>query len=63
LAALLLIFRLVEGQFAIFWVAGTMTLPWLIVGMSTGAVPSIRATSGERNAAAAPQPIAHPVRG
>jgi O-antigen ligase len=26
--------RLVEGQVAIFWLAGTMTLPWLLVGLA-----------------------------
>lgn len=35
-ALAVLLFRLVEGQFAIFWVAGTMTLPWLLVGIAAG---------------------------
>jgi hypothetical protein len=26
--------RLLESQLAIFWVAGTMTLPWLLAGLA-----------------------------
>jgi len=33
-AIALLAFRLAEGQLAIFWLAGTMTFPWIVVGVA-----------------------------
>lgn len=35
-AVSLLVFRILQGQVDIFWLAGTMTLPWIIVGLAAG---------------------------
>lgn len=35
-AGLLLVAKVVESQFGIFWVAGTQTIPWLVVGLALG---------------------------
>lgn len=58
----LLVFRLVEGQFAIFWIAGVMTLPWIFVGMAAAdcEVPGVGGTRSDPARAAPARPRFRP---
>lgn len=58
-AIAVLAFRLVEGQFAIFWLAGTMTLPWLLVGLAAGVSRSGSLDEPERSGEANPVTLSH----
>jgi hypothetical protein len=58
-AIAVLAFRLVEGQFAIFWLAGTMTLPWLLVGLAAGVSRSGSLGEPERSGEANPVTLSH----
>ena len=51
--------RFLHGLFDIYWVAGTATLPWLIVGIVCGAADADAAELESSVAAPSRNPVAH----